>query len=184
MDEFVKKMADGWNLNKKRTNWAENWGIPMTRPNWAKPVRGPEKMEHMADLKKRGYVTPIEKNTVKNNDFRKVLYTAKHTQLVLMSLNPGEEIGFEIHYGTDQFFRVESGVGMSVINGIRRPIRAGDAVVVPSGAKHNIINTGRVDLKLYTLYSPPHHADKVIRRTRAAAINPANAEHFAGKTTE
>ena len=174
---LADKMADSWNLTKKRTNWAENWGMPRARP-------GPEKREHMADLKKRGYVTPIEKDTLKNNDFRRVLYTAKHAQLVLMNIRPGEDIGFEIHYGTDQFFRIESGAGMSVINGIRRPIKAGDAVVVPSGAKHNIINTGRTDLKVYTLYSPPHHADKVIRRTKAAAMNPANKESFKGKTTE
>jgi len=129
----------------------------------------------------KGYVQDIESLAIKNDDFRQVLYTAKHCQLVLMALKPKEEIGAEVHK-LDQFFRVEAGSGDVVLDGVRSPIRAGFAVVVPAGMNHNIINTGSVPLKLYTIYSPPNHRDGVVHHTRADAN--ADNEHFDGKTTE
>jgi mannose-6-phosphate isomerase-like protein (cupin superfamily) len=128
-----------------------------------------------------GFVKDIEALAVGNADFRRVLYTAKHCQLVLMALKPGEEIGAEVHT-LDQFFRVEAGTGEAVLDGVRTAVRAGFAVVVPAGTNHNIINTGRVPLKLYTLYAPPNHRDGVVHHTRADAE--ADDEHFDGKTTE
>lgn len=129
----------------------------------------------------KGFVQDIEGLAVGNADFRRVLYTAKHCQLVLMALKPGEEIGAEVHK-LDQFFRVEEGAGEAVLDGVRTTIRAGFAVVVPAGANHNIVNTGKVPLKLYTLYAPPNHRDGVVHHTRAEAE--ADEEHFDGKTTE
>lgn len=129
----------------------------------------------------QGFVQDIEGLTVRNDAFRRVLYTAKHSQLVVMSLKPKEEIGAEVHT-LDQFFRVEEGRGEAILDGVRTPIRAGFAVVVPAGAHHNIINTGSVPLKLYTLYSPPNHQDGVVHHTREEAE--ADNEHFDGKTTE
>lgn len=128
-----------------------------------------------------GFVQDIEKLAVENDDFRQVLYTAKNSQLVLMSLKPQEDIGAEIHK-VDQFFRVEEGVGEAVLNGARTAIQAGFAVLVPAGVNHNIINTGTVPLKLYTLYAPPNHRDGVIHKTRSDAEG--DPEHFSGKTTE
>jgi mannose-6-phosphate isomerase-like protein (cupin superfamily) len=128
-----------------------------------------------------GFVKDIESLAVKNDEFRQVLYTAKHCQLVVMALKPREEIGAEVHK-LDQFFRVEEGSGEAVLDGVRTAIRAGFAVVVPAGTNHNIINTGSVPLKLYTLYAPPNHRDGVIHHTRAEAE--ADNEHFDGKTTE
>jgi mannose-6-phosphate isomerase-like protein (cupin superfamily) len=110
-----------------------------------------------------------------------VLYTAQHCQLVVMALKPAEEIGAEIHK-LDQFFRVEEGAGVAVLDGVTTTITAGFAVVVPAGAKHNIVNTGSVPMKLYTLYAPPNHRDGVVHRTRADAL--ADSERFDGKTTE
>lgn len=130
----------------------------------------------------KGLITDIEDRTENNRDFRHVLYTGPHLQLVLMSLEPGEEIGEEVHADTDQFFRVEEGKGVAVIDGKETPIRSDSAVVVPAGARHNIRNTGAKPLKLYTIYGPPHHADGTVQHTRAEAENAQ--EHFAGKTTE
>jgi len=114
---------------------------------------------------KKGFVTDIETETVKNTDFRRVLYTGKFSQLVLMCLKPGEEIGAEVHDDVDQFFRFEEGEGAVVIDGVKHAVRDGSAVVVPSGANHNVLNTSKTaDLKLYTIYSPPEHQDKVVRR--------------------
>ena len=129
----------------------------------------------------KGFVQNIEDLAIKNDDFRQVLYTTKQCQLVLMALKPKEEIGAEVHK-SDQFFRVEEGTGEAVLDGVRTPIRAGFAVVVPGGVKHNIINTGNVPMKLYTLYAPPNHRDGVVHHTRADAE--ADNEHFDGKTTE
>lgn len=129
----------------------------------------------------KGFVQDIEGLTVKNAEFRRVLYTAKHCQLVLMALMPKEEIGAEVHK-LDQFFRVEEGSGEAVLDGVRTEVRAGFAVLVPAGANHNIINTGAVPMKLYTLYSPPNHRDGVVHHTRVDAE--ADKEHFDGKTTE
>jgi mannose-6-phosphate isomerase-like protein (cupin superfamily) len=129
----------------------------------------------------KGFVKDIEGLAVANVDFRQVLYTAKNCQLVVMSLKPKEDIGLEVHE-LDQFFRVEAGAGEAVLDGVRTAIRAGFALVVPAGAKHNIINTGSVPLKLYTLYAPPNHRDGVVHHSRADAE--ADNEHFDGKTTE
>ena len=129
----------------------------------------------------KGFVKDIEEIAVKNENFRKVLYTAKNCQLVVMSLKPKEEIGMEVHK-LDQFFRVEKGSGEAVMDGKTTKIKAGFAVLVPAGANHNIVNTGRTPLKLYTLYSPPNHRDGVVHKTRAAAEK--DDEHYDKKTTE
>jgi mannose-6-phosphate isomerase-like protein (cupin superfamily) len=129
----------------------------------------------------KGFVQDIESLAIKNNDFRRVLYTAKHCQLVVMTLRPNEEIGAEVHT-LDQFFRVEEGTGEAILDGVRTAIQAGFAVIFPAGAKHNIVNTGRVPLKLYTLYAPPNHRDGVVHPSRADAE--ADNEHFDGTTTE
>jgi mannose-6-phosphate isomerase-like protein (cupin superfamily) len=131
----------------------------------------------------KGYVVVVEKETKKNTDFRHVLYTGKHSQLVLMSLKPGEEIGEETHQDVDQFFRFEKGEGKVVIDGIEHPVKDGYAVIVPAGARHNVVNTSkRAKLKLYTIYSPPEHQDGVVRHTKEEAM--ASEEHFDGRTTE
>jgi mannose-6-phosphate isomerase-like protein (cupin superfamily) len=131
----------------------------------------------------KGYTTPIEKETRKNKNFRKVLYTGKHSQLVLMSLRPKEEIGMEVHPNIDQFFRFEKGKGVVIIDGKSHAVKDGDAVIVPAGAQHNVVNTSKVvELSLYTIYSPPEHIDKVVRKTKADAE--AMPEEFDGKTTE
>ena len=129
----------------------------------------------------KGFVQNIEDLTVDNEDFRRVLYTATNCQLVVMALKPGEEIGMEVHK-LDQFFRVEEGVGAAVLNGDRTEIRAGFAVLVPAGTNHNIVNTGTMPLKLYTLYAPPNHRDGVVHHTRDDAE--ADTEQFDGRTTE
>ena len=131
----------------------------------------------------KGYVISLEKETTRNADFRRVLYTGKHSQLVLMSLKPGEEIGEETHRDVDQFFRFEYGEGKVIIDGVEHQVKNGDGVIVPAGAKHNVINVSKkLDLKLYTIYSPPEHQDGIVRRTKAEAM--AKKEHFDGKTTE
>ncbi|MGZ4144350.1 MAG: cupin domain-containing protein [Usitatibacter sp.] len=129
----------------------------------------------------KGFVQDIEDLAVKNGEFRRVLYTARHCQLVVMSLKPKEEIGAEVHQ-LDQFFRVEEGSGEAILDGVKTAIRAGFAVLVPAGTLHNIVNTGSAPLKLYTLYAPPNHRDGVVHHTRAEAE--ADTEEFDGKTTE
>lgn len=131
----------------------------------------------------KGFVQDIEGLAITNDEFRQVLYTAKNCQLVLMALKPQEDIGAEVH-ALDQFFRVEQGEGEAVLDGVRTTIRAGFAVLVPAGTRHNIINTGAAPLKLYTLYAPPNHRDGVVHHTRAAAEAEADGEHFDGKTSE
>lgn len=131
---------------------------------------------------KKGFVGPIEKITKNNTDFRRVIYTGRHVQLVLMTLKPGEDIGEEKHGDVDQFFRFESGAGKVEIDKKMHSVKEGDAVIVPAGALHNVINTSKVPLKMYTLYSPPEHKDKVVRKTKASALT--KEEHFDGKTTE
>ena len=129
----------------------------------------------------RGYVTNIGNDTLENNYFRRVLYTAKSTRLVLMSLRPKEDIGEETHT-LDQFFRVEAGDGFAILDDVKHQISDGPAVVIPAGTKHNVINgSDTEDLKLYTLYSPPEHPDG-IHKTKADALT--HEEHFDGKTTE
>jgi len=129
----------------------------------------------------KGFVQNIEDIAVKGEDFRRVLYTAKNCQLVVMALKPKEEIGMEVHT-LDQFFRVEEGTGEANLDGVRTAIGAGFAVLVPAGTNHNIINTGNAPLKLYTIYAPPNHRDGVVHHTRAEAE--ADNEQFDGKTTE
>lgn len=131
----------------------------------------------------KGYKTNIEKDTLNNDNFRKVLYTSKYSQLVLMNLLPKEEIGMEVHESNDQFFRFEKGNGKVIIDGNEYEVTDGDAVVIPAGSQHNVINVSESDnLKLYTIYSPAHHQDGVIRKTKAEAE--ANSPEFDGKTTE
>ncbi len=127
----------------------------------------------------KGYVTNIEEETLNNEDYRRVLYTAKNSQLVLMNIKPGDEIGEEVHE-LDQFLRFEEGEGKAILDGVEHEVKDGTAVVVPAGMKHNFINTGDTDLKLYTVYSPPEHKDGVIEKTKADEYE----EHFDGKTTE
>ena len=131
----------------------------------------------------KGFKSNIEKDTLNNKNFRRVLYTGKNSQLVLMNLKPGEEIGEEVHETTDQFFRFEKGEGIVSIEGVKQKVSDGDAVIVPAGARHNVMNTSKTaDLKLYTIYSPPEHQDGVVRKTKAEAL--AKPEEFDGKTTE
>ncbi|MBP6929721.1 MAG: cupin domain-containing protein [Candidatus Moranbacteria bacterium] len=132
---------------------------------------------------KKGYKANIEQLTKENTNFRQVLYTAKDCQLVLMSLLPGEEIGLETHPDINQFFRFESGEGKVIVNETEYTVSDGDAVVVPMGAKHNVINTSTTEsLKIYTIYAPPHHEDGMVRATKAEAE--ASDPLFAGVTTE
>jgi mannose-6-phosphate isomerase-like protein (cupin superfamily) len=132
---------------------------------------------------KKGFAANLEEETRKNTDFRRVLYTGKFSQLVLMSLKPNEDIGEETHDDVDQFFRFEEGEGVVVIDGIKNVVKDGSGVIVPSGAKHNVVNTSKVKpLKLYTIYSPPEHQDKVIRKSKQEAR--AKEEHYNGKPTE
>ncbi|MDD3421007.1 MAG: cupin domain-containing protein [Methanocellales archaeon] len=131
----------------------------------------------------KGFTANIEKDTLKNENFRKVLYTSKHSQLVLMSLKPNEDIGMEVHLENDQFFRFEKGQGKCIIDGNEYKVGDGIAVVVPAGAKHNIINTSNTEeLKIYTIYSPAHHKDGIIRATKKEAE--AREAEFDGVTTE
>jgi mannose-6-phosphate isomerase-like protein (cupin superfamily) len=131
----------------------------------------------------KGYAINIEKETLENENYRKVLYTAKHSQLVLMSLKPKEEIGMEVHPDNDQFFRFEKGQGKVIIDGNEYNVSDGSAVVVPAGSQHNVINiSGNEPLKLYTIYSPAHHKDGIVRLTKEEAE--ANAPEFDGKTSE
>jgi len=131
----------------------------------------------------KGFKSNIEKDTLENTNFRKVLYTSHHSQLVLMSLNPKEEIGEEIHPENDQFFRIESGQGECIIDGNKYGIGDGDAIVIPAGAKHNIINVDNLRaLKMYTIYSPPHHKDRTVHATKKDAQK--DDEEFDGITTE
>ena len=130
---------------------------------------------------KKGYFGNIENLTTENTNFRKVLYTGEKMQLVLMTLQPGEEIGAEVHDGHDQFFRFEEGVGKVIVNESEYEVGDGDSVIVPSGANHNVINTSDSELlKLYTIYTPPEHKEGTLHATKAEAVE----EHFDGTTTE
>lgn len=140
-------------------------------------------INQVMEILMKGYNGNIEELTRVNNSFRKVLYTGKHSQLVLMSLKPGEEIGMEVHPDNDQFFRFESGQGKVVIDGNEYAVGDGSAIVVPAGARHNVINTSDSEsLKLYTIYSPPHHKDGIERVTKEQAE--VDAPDFDGKITE
>ena len=129
-----------------------------------------------------GCVVNIEELTDENTDFRRVLYSGSNLQLVLMCVEPGEELGGEIHADTDQFFRIEEGKGRIVIDGVTHKVESGHGIVVPAGAFHNVICTGHHALKLYTIYGPPHHRDQLVQKTKAEAD--ASEEGFEGQTTE
>lgn len=130
----------------------------------------------------KGYTGSITQILMGEHNFRHVLYTSKFLQLVVMTLKPGEEIGMEIHT-VDQFFRFESGFGKAIIDGAQHTVRGGIVVIVPAGARHNIVNTSMDEpLKMYTLYAPPHHKDKIVHETKQYAVN--DVEHFDGKTSE
>jgi mannose-6-phosphate isomerase-like protein (cupin superfamily) len=130
----------------------------------------------------KGFVDSIEDLTERNKNFREVLYTGHHLQLVVMSIKKGSEIGEEVHTDRDQFFRVEKGKGQVLIGDETHKVRAGDGIVVPAGARHNVVNTGKKSLKLYTLYGPPEHKDGIVRKTKKDAEE--NEEHFDGNTSE
>ncbi|HQM15821.1 MAG TPA: cupin domain-containing protein [Candidatus Woesebacteria bacterium] len=131
----------------------------------------------------KGYSTNIEEATLSNTNFRKVLYTGKHSQLVLMSLLPDEDIGDEVHLDNDQFFRFESGIGKCIIDGTEYDLKDGVVIIVPAGARHNIINTSHTErLNFYTIYSPAHHQDGIVRQTKEEAT--MNEAEFNGVTTE
>jgi mannose-6-phosphate isomerase-like protein (cupin superfamily) len=132
----------------------------------------------------KGYCDDIEKVTVANDDFRRVLYTGHYLQLVLMTLQPGEEIGSEVHPDRDQFFRIEEGDGVVDIDGVENPVSDDFAVVVPAGARHNVRNTGSAPLRLYTLYGPPEHKDGITQSTKAEAEARHHQEEWDGGTTE
>jgi mannose-6-phosphate isomerase-like protein (cupin superfamily) len=151
----------------------------------APPVfRYPPEPKPEGAMAKKGYAKDIEKLTLGNSNFRKVLYTGEHLQLVLMTLKPGEEIGEETHEDRDQFFRFEEGSGVVVIDGKKNKVEADFAVIVPAGACHNVINTGEGPLRMYTIYGPPEHKDKVTHKTKAIAEKQHEEDEWDGKTTE
>lgn len=132
----------------------------------------------------KGYCENIERRTVENEDFRRVLYTGRNLQLVLMTLPPGCDIGEEVHPDRDQFFRIEEGKGVVDIDGAENPVEDDFAVVVPAGARHNVRNTGSEPLRLYTIYAPPEHKDGTVQSTKEEAEERHHAEEWDGKTTE
>jgi mannose-6-phosphate isomerase-like protein (cupin superfamily) len=132
----------------------------------------------------KGYVEDIEQATLANGDFRRVLYTAKNLQLVLMTLPPGCDIGEEVHEDRDQFFRIEEGEGVVVIDGVENRVEDDFAVIVPAGARHNVINRSDAPLKLYTIYGPPEHRDGVVHATKEQAERDHGNDHWDGETTE
>lgn len=132
----------------------------------------------------KGYVDDIEQATLANEDFRRVLYTGKHLQLVLMTLPPGCDIGEEVHKDRDQFFRIEQGEGVVRIDGVDNRVEDDFAVIVPAGARHNVINTGAAPLRLYTIYGPPEHKDGVVHRDKAQAERDHDNDEWEGETTE
>lgn len=132
----------------------------------------------------KGYVDNIEQRTIENEDFRRVLYTGEHLQLVLMTLPPGCDIGEEVHEDRDQFFRIEEGEGEIRIDGAANRVEDDFAVIVPAGARHNVINTGDKPLRLYTIYGPPEHRDKVVHRTKEDAERDHDNDHWDGETSE
>lgn len=140
------------------------------------------KSPKVRNCKMKGFVANIEELTQENRNFRRVLYTGKHLQLVLMSLLPGEEIGDEVHETHDQFFRIEIGQGEVWIDGNHSMVKSDDAIIVPAGARHNVVNTGDKPLRLYTIYAPPEHRDGTVHATKADAE--VLEEHFDGKTSE
>jgi mannose-6-phosphate isomerase-like protein (cupin superfamily) len=133
---------------------------------------------------KRGYCDNIERQTLENSDFRRVLYTGQTLQLVVMTIQPGDEIGSEVHEDRDQFFRIEEGEGVVDIDGKANPVSDDDGVIVPAGARHNVRNTGSRPLKLYTIYGPPEHKDGIVQATKEDADRRHEHEEWDGATTE
>jgi mannose-6-phosphate isomerase-like protein (cupin superfamily) len=133
---------------------------------------------------KRGFRDNIEQRTIENEDFRRVLYTGAHLQVVLMTLQPGEDIGEEVHEGIDQFFRIEEGTGVISIDGVDNMVEDDFAVIVPSGSRHNVTNTGDTPLRFYTIYGPPEHKDGIVQATKAEAEARHHVEEFDGTTSE
>lgn len=133
---------------------------------------------------KKGYFANIEERTLENNDFRRVLYTGPHMQLVVMCLQPGDEIGTEVHPDIDQFFRVEQGKAKLVLDGAEHTLEHDEIAIVPAGAEHNVINAGDEPLRLYTLYAPPEHRDGTVHATKKIADEQHEADHYDGKPTE
>lgn len=133
---------------------------------------------------KRGFCDNIDVRTVENEDFRRVLYTGRNLQLVLMTLQPGDEIGEEVHEDRDQFFRIEEGSGVVGIDGVENRVEDDFAVIVPAGARHNVRNTGDEPLRLYTIYGPPEHKDGIVQSTKEDADRRHHDEEFDGKTSE
>ena len=129
---------------------------------------------------RKPFAQNIEQLTVENEDFRQVLYTGQHSQVVLMSIEPGDDIGEEIHH-VDQFLRFEKGEGKSIVDGVEYPVTDGTAILVPAGARHNILNTGTGALKLYTVYAPPNHIDGRVHHTKADAVADIEDEEFGEK---
>jgi len=172
-DDDLHAFAEGLGLN---VHEVEEYIYDMARNT-------PNEEELKDDSTKQGFYGDIEKDTVENDDFRKVLYTGKHLQLVLMILKPGEDIGQETHETIDQFFRFEEGTGKCIINDAEYDLKPGDVIIIPAGSEHNITNTGDSDdLKMYTIYTPPNHKDGVTFETKEEAES--STEKFDGKTTE
>jgi mannose-6-phosphate isomerase-like protein (cupin superfamily) len=132
----------------------------------------------------KGYCDNIEQRTLENENFRRVLYTGKNLQLVLMTLQAGEEIGEEVHEDRDQFFRVEEGAGTVYIDGVGKEVEDDFAVIVPAGARHNVVNTGGAPLRLYTIYGPPEHKDGTVHADKAQAERDHDNDHWDGETSE
>jgi len=176
-DEDIHDFADKIGLDKHEV---EEYIYSLAR----KGVDEEEKEEkEEKSEEKKGFKTDIEKDTLDNKDFRKVLYTGEHLQLVLMTLKPGEEIGLEVHPTIDQFFRFEEGKGKCIINSTEYNVEDGDAIIIPAGCEHNIINTSdKDDFKMYTIYTPPHHKDGIKFETKEEAEK--SKEEFDGETTE
>jgi mannose-6-phosphate isomerase-like protein (cupin superfamily) len=163
-----------------REMFANGWRDPGAE--WNRGMSRPLRRKGRRPMK--GYCDNIQQRTVENADFRRVLYTGHHMQLVLMTLQPGEEIGEEVHDDRDQFFRIEEGSGEIRIDGVANAVEDDFAVIVPAGARHNVINTGQGPLRLYTLYGPPEHRDGVVHRDKAQAEAAHEADHWDGRTTE
>jgi len=188
-DQSVAICLDMWrNKDKKKKKNKKANEVPMTMADYMRNLadsiiyKFSEEEEVSENPSLEGfYDKDISKTTIDNNNFREVLYTGKSSQLVLMSIGPGEDIGDEVH-DVDQFFRIEEGEGEAIINSKTYKVKDDSSVIVPAGAKHNFINTGKGPLKLYSIYSPPHHKDGVIHKTKGDAME--DSEHFDGKTTE
>ena len=195
-DEAVAVCLDLWRTKDKKTkkktkNMKKADEVPMSVSDYLRDLaesviykfsEEPVEKEEATKPEAKGFFdADISKTTKANKNFREVLYTGKNSQMVLMSLKPGQDIGDEVH-DVDQFFRVEEGKGDVIINDSTYKIKDDSAIIVPAGAKHNFINTGKKALKLYSIYSPPHHESGIIHTTKDEAIK--DSEEFDGRTSE